>query len=256
MPYILAGIFVVWLALYAARGFLRANPAVLAHFLNWGIGVLALGLALLLVLRGRLDIGIGLGLIGVWLLATAKRSARAKAAAKGSAAKGSSAASSRRGGAPRASGVSHMRSAVVEMELDHATGVISGTILAGPDEGTSLDRLSRMQCETLHRLCLRDDPEGARFLEAYLDRRFPGWRAARDSELDSGGRRPAAAPRFGGMTENEAYEVLGLHKGATRDEVVRSHRSLIKKLHPDQGGSTDLAARVNEAKDVLMRRHH
>jgi curved DNA-binding protein CbpA len=58
------------------------------------------------------------------------------------------------------------------------------------------------------------------------------------------------------MTEDEAYEVLGLQKGATRDDVVRSHRSLIKKLHPDQGGSTDLSARVNEAKDVLMRRHH
>ena len=58
------------------------------------------------------------------------------------------------------------------------------------------------------------------------------------------------------MSEDEAYEILGLHKGATRDDVMRSHRSLIKKLHPDHGGPTDLAARVNEAKDVLMRRHH
>lgn len=248
MPYILAGFLVVWLALSAARGFQRANPAILAHFLNWGAGVLALGLALLLALRGRFDIGIGLGLLGFWLVATARRNA----AAKNAFGKGASAASRR----ARASGVSHMRSAVVEMELDHATGVISGTILAGPDEGTSLDRLSRMRCETVHRLCLRDDPEGARFLEAYLDRRFPGWRAARDTEFDTWGRRPADTPRPGGMTEDEAYEVLGLQKGATRDAVVRSHRSLIKKLHPDQGGSTDLAARVNEAKDVLMRRHH
>ena len=250
MPYILAGIFVVWLVLYAARGFLRANPAVLAHFLNWGLGVLALGLALPLLLRGRFDIGIGLGLLGFWLLATAKRNAVGKSSVKGA-----SKASPRKS-APRQSGVSHMRSAVVEMEFDHATGHISGTILAGPDEGTSLDRLSRSQCEALYRLCLRDDQEGARFLEAYLDRRFPGWRAARDNEFDTWSRRPAAAPRPGGMTEDEAYEVLGLHKGATRDDVVRSHRSLIKKLHPDQGGSTDLAARVNEAKDVLMRRHH
>ena len=256
MPYILVGLFVVWLALYGTRGFLRANPAVLAHFLNRGSGVLALVLALLLALRGRFDIGIALGVLGFWLLATAKRNVATKSFAKDASvesafAKGSSAASSR-----RASGVSHMRSAVVEMELDHASGVISGTVLAGPDEGTSLDRLSRMQCEALHRLCLRDDPEGARFLEAYIDRRFPGWRVARDNELDAWSRRPAAAPRPGGMTEDEAYEVLGLPKGATRDDVMRSHRSLIKKLHPDQGGSTDLAARVNEAKDVLMRRHH
>jgi len=160
------------------------------------------------------------------------------------------------GEVPRASGLSRVRSAVIEMELDHATSVISGTILAGPDEGKSLGRLSRLQCETLYRLCLRDDPEGARLLETYLDRRFPGWSATRDDEPDTWGRRAAVAPRLGAMTKDEAYEVLGLHKGATRDDVMRSHRSLIKKLHPDQGGSTDLAARVNEAKDVLMRRHH
>ena len=57
------------------------------------------------------------------------------------------------------------------------------------------------------------------------------------------------------MTEDEAYEVLGLRKGATAEDVSRAHRSLMKKLHPDQGGTTNLAARVNEAKDILMRRH-
>lgn len=253
MPYILAGFLVVWLSLYALRSFVQVNPAVLMHFLNWGTAATVLGLALLLALRGQLGFAVGLGLVGFWLLATAKKNAVQKRPAPKSLADRPLA---RGGSTPRASGLSRVRSAVIEMELDHATGVISGTILAGPDEGKSLDRLSRLQCETLHRLCLRDDPEGARFLEAYLDRRFPGWRAARDDEPDTWGRRPAVAPRPGAMTEDEAYEVLGLQKGATRDDVMRSHRSLIKKLHPDQGGSTDLAARVNEAKDVLMRRHH
>lgn len=258
MPYILAGIFVVWLALYAARGFLRANPAALARSLSLGGGLAALGLGGLLLLSGRLGIGIGLGLLGLWLLATTKkRAAPAPLAKKAKSAKqGFTGDSSRRGSAARASGVSRVRSAVVEMELDHATGIISGTVLAGPDEGLSLDRLSRLQCETLYRLCRSDDPEGARLLEAYLDRRFPGWRPARDDEPDAWGSRSSVAPRPGAMTEDEAYEVLGLQRGATRDDVVRSHRSLIKRLHPDQGGSTDLAARVNEAKDVLMRRHH
>jgi hypothetical protein len=251
MPYILAGFLVVWLSLCALRMFLLANPARLVSLFHRAAAATALALALLLALRCQIALAVGFGLVGFWLVATARKNAATqplkpligKPPPKG-------------GEGPRAAGLSRVRSAVIEMELDHATGVISGTILAGPDEGKSLDRLSRLQCETLHRLCLRDDLEGARFLEAYLDRRFPGWRAARDDEADTWGRRPTVAARLGAMTEDEAYEVLGLHKGATRDDVMRSHRSLIKKLHPDQGGSTDLAARVNEAKDVLMRRHN
>jgi hypothetical protein len=89
-------------------------------------------------------------------------------------------------------------------------------------------------------------------LTAYLYGRRPRWAEDVDDNAAAGRRGPAPS---GKMTEKEAHQILGLQTGASADDVTRAHRNLIKKLHPDQGGSTYLAARVNEAKDVLLRRH-
>jgi hypothetical protein len=144
---------------------------------------------------------------------------------------------------------SSVRSAFLEMELDHDTGAIRGRIIAGACAGTSLDAL---ELSRLIALLSEFDPESQALLVAYLDRRDPRWREYAQPGATAG---QGAARSTGKMSEQEAYQILGLEPGASRDEISRAHHALMKKLHPDQGGSTYLAARVNEAKEVLTRRH-
>jgi hypothetical protein len=89
---------------------------------------------------------------------------------------------------------------------------------------------------------------------AYFDRGQARGREDPQRDAAAGQDRRSTASS-GEMTKEEAYQVLGLQPGAGADEITRAHRAFMKKLHPDQGGSTYLAARINQAKDVLLRRH-
>ncbi len=243
MPQLLFIILALIVVYYGMKLFANANPAKLAKLFKRIGGGASIVVGGLLLLRGRIDIALVFGGLGAWLLGwSAGPDWRSFFTSKSPS---SSASASR------------VRTAMIEMELDHDSGSMNGTVLGGPVSGRKLNELTRPQCEELYGQCVRDDPEGARLLEAYLDRRFPGWRLTSNGDADAGqANQSGRGIGRGPMTENEAYEVLGLGKGATMADITTAHRSLMKKLHPDHGGSTSLAARVNEAKDVLVRRHH
>ena len=234
MAFIIGGLLLLYALVMAWRKLVKANSAELKRILKRGFGygvVLAAGL---LLAMGHLAPAMALAILGFWWIGTRFSMPQLFGAQK--------------------SGVSRMRSAMIEMEYDKASGRISGGVLAGAYEGQALADLSRVQCMQLHASCRYQDGAGARLLEAYFDRRFPGWRATGEGKADTG-RRSNVKSMAGAMSQDEAYEVLGLRQGSGREDIVRAHRTLIKKWHPDHGGSTDLAARVNEAKDVLLRRH-
>jgi len=155
-------------------------------------------------------------------------------------------------GGASAAGRSKVASALLDMELDHDSGGVTGKVRAGAFASRDLDALGLPELGLLMRECLAGDPDGARLLEAYLDRRAPGWREDADRHHDPGQSRPAGS---GTMTDQEAYEILGLQPGAGQEAIRESHRSLMKRIHPDAGGTGGLAARVNQAKDTLLKKH-
>ena len=146
---------------------------------------------------------------------------------------------------------STVRTAALEMELNHDTGGLEGLVLAGRHESKTLGEMSLAQLRELYGE-LAGDSESRQLLETYLDGRFPVWR---EDAKANGGDGHGVAPGSGAMTKEEAYKILGLEAGATTADIRKAHRRLMQRLHPDLGGTSFLAARINEAKDVLLSNH-
>ncbi len=148
--------------------------------------------------------------------------------------------------------VSQVTTRLLRMELNRRSGRLDGTVLGGSFEGRRLDSLGLAELQELLAEFLREDPDAAKLLEAYLDRRDPTWRAGRFEE-ESGGRRPPPGAGEAVMDERTALAVLGLREGASAEEIKAAHRRLMAKLHPDHGGSNYLATQINRAKETLLR---
>jgi hypothetical protein len=232
MGAIIAFVALLLVLLGVATVFLRADPASLASGMRTlGPVLLALiGVAVLLV--GREGIG---GLILSAALAWYGSMRMKRPTAKLEPGKHST-----------------VRTAALEMELDHDTGSLEGLVLAGRHEGKMLGTMGLEELQQLYRE-LPGDPESRQLLETYLDGRFPIWR--KDAEAN-GGDGLGVSPGSGAMTKEEAYKILGLEAGAAAADVRKAHRRLMQRLHPDIGGTSFLAARINEAKDVLLSNHN
>lgn len=139
----------------------------------------------------------------------------------------------------------------LRMSLDHDTGAMTGTVLAGRYAGMRLDELGLADLFFLLRECRAADADGARLLEAYLDRLRPDWR---DEFAGQGGQAGESPPRSDEMSADEAYAILGLAPGADAAAIKAAHHRLMMQLHPDHGGSDYLATKINRARDVLLKR--
>jgi hypothetical protein len=230
MQFFLLGLAALVIALLVIGGFTRANPAIMARQIRLAGGALALGAATLFLVRGMPGPAALLGALGSWLLGA-----------------GSGVPSWGGGASKKTPGqTSTVTTDHLEMELDHDSGGMSGKVLKGMFAGRDLDSLKPTEVALLWHDCRFIDPQSAQLLEAYLDRAHPTWR----DDIARGER--AMRDHEGRMQPAEAYEILGLKPGATDEDIRRAHRDLMLKLHPDRGGSTYLAAQVNEAKDVLL----
>lgn len=154
------------------------------------------------------------------------------------------------------SGASAGRSSRVEtrflaMTLEHDTGVMTGEVREGTYAGCRVEALGLDDLLALWREVSAEDAQSAAVLEAYLDKvHGDAWR---EPAAGGGARGGGAAGAGGGqMEEAEALEILGLEPGATPEQVRKAYRSLMQKLHPDKGGSDWFAAKLNEAKRVLI----
>jgi DnaJ-domain-containing protein 1 len=233
LPYFILGIALLVGLILLTKWFATAPPAKIAKALRWTGAILLGALVVFLAVTRQLPAALAALALYVPLFMRWRAAWRRMKSAAG----------------PTPGQSTMAETGMLRMNLDHDTGAMTGEVLGGRFQGRRLEELSLEELVELFTECQGADPQSAAVLEAYLDRAHaPGWREAAAAGPERGGRAGAAGP----MAREEAYEILGLEEGASAEEIKAAHRRLMLKLHPDQGGSTYLAAKINQAKDVLL----
>lgn len=243
---ILLGLWVAW------RWFMRTPPEKVARFLTHFAIAAAVIIVMILAATGRLHplfaaIGAALGglvtlflrlLRTPWALALAQRLFSFYRQNKNAA-------------GPSSGQQSRVETRFLRMFLDHDSGEMGGEVIAGRFAGYRVSELELAQLTALWQEYCSQDSESAALLEAYLDRAHgETWRE--QCTADVGSDSAYSPPANGQMTPEEACKILDIEQGATEEEIIAAHRRLAQRLHPDRGGSTYLAAKINRAKDVLI----
>lgn len=233
MLYLIGGVLLLLGLMLLVRLFVNADPKQLARFVKWAAIALAAAAILALAVSGRLSILLALA---AGLLPMLRRLHSLLGGLWG----------------PSTGAASEVETPYIRMHLDHDTGAMTGTVLQGRFAGMRLDELRRGDLLALLRECRAADEEGARLVEAWLDRTDPEWR----DDLYGGQAEGGTAPRRGAadVTVEEAYAILGLQPGADEAAIKAAHHRLMKQLHPDHGGTDYFAAKINRARDVLLNR--
>jgi DnaJ-domain-containing protein 1 len=133
---------------------------------------------------------------------------------------------------------------ILRMHLDHDSGALDGEVLKHTYKEWRLSDMDKSQLQALLTYCQSQDTDSAPLLESYLEQRFPGDGSFNHSE--------SQATASNSVNHKEALAILGLEEGASDGDITAAHRKLMQKIHPDRGGNNYLAAKINQAKDLLL----
>ena len=240
MHYFFGGLALLLFAIFAARAFIKADPKKLAQTMRSISGWAMVLLSTMAALRGLFPIALPLAFVAAMLLGRGSPFGGLFPGGFGPFAGRSEKSEGQK---------SKVQTDHLQMALDHDSGEMDGLVIKGAHHGKRLSSLDEGELAGLYADYQRADQQSAQLLAAYLDRMHSDWRPA-NGEGASGFEEQSSS--YGAMTREEAFDILGLKADAGPKEIADAHRKLMKKLHPDQGGSTYLAAKINQAKDVLM----
>ncbi|MBS28442.1 MAG: hypothetical protein CL566_05880 [Alphaproteobacteria bacterium] len=239
LPWLIFAIFVLTGLYLVGRWFVSAQPADILRALRWtGAIILVVGL-IAIALSGRWNM--------IWALLFPALPWFFRLRALNTMRKNAQ--------GPRAGQTSQVETRFLRMTLDHDSGDMDGEVQEGPHAGKMLSALKLGELIELWRVCAGEEDRSRAVLESYLDRNHPDWRdvtgAGQAGSESSGGQSPWTQS---GMSADEAREILGVSTNASDEEIEAAYRTEMKRAHPDQGGSDWMAAKVNQAKDVLLKR--